>query len=66
MSIEAPSRWGAFSRDELLAISDGLASEEELDPNEDPSFPQRVTIASHLRDEIETELRSLNYRAPGT
>jgi hypothetical protein len=58
-STQSGSRWAAFTHDEVLAIQDGLMGEVDLDPNEHPSFVERVAIARRLMDEIWQHLKFL-------
>jgi hypothetical protein len=47
-------RWAAFTYVERAAIRDGLVGESEIDPNEDPTFPERIAKADRMIAEIDS------------
>jgi hypothetical protein len=50
-------RFAAFTREERDALHDGLMNEADLDPEEDPAFPQRVATAEALLEELAEDER---------
>lgn len=48
-----PNRFVAFTAPENAALRDGLLTEADLDPAEDPQFPARVATADALIAELD-------------
>lgn len=50
-------RFAPFTPEERDALHDGLMAEADLDPDEDPAFPQRVATAEALLEELAEDER---------